>query len=149
MTTKAAVVDFLAARTWAVVGVSRDPKKFGAAAYRELKKTYRLIPVNSQANMVDGDPCYPNLLSLPEPVDGVLILVPPSQTEQVVRDAHAAGIQRVWMQQQTESEAAIRYCRENGISVVYGECILMHADNTAFYHKMHRWVRGVTGRLPK
>jgi len=42
-----------------------------------------------------------------------------------MRDAHAAGVRRLWMQQQTESEVAIRYCQENGISVVYGECILM------------------------
>lgn len=149
MTTKAAVDDFLSTCTWAVVGASRDPKKFGAAAYRELKKTHRLFPVNPRAETVDGDRCYPTLQALPEPVDGVLIFVPPHQTEQVVKDAHAAGIRRVWMQQQTESEAAIRYCQENGISVVYGECILMHAANTAFYHKMHRWVRGVTGKLPK
>ena len=149
MTTKAAVDDFLSAHTWAVVGVSRNPKKFGAAAYRELKKTYRLIPVNPEADTIDGDRCYPNLLSLPEPVEGVLILVPPSQTEQVVRDAHAAGIRRVWMQQQTESEAAIRYCQVNGMSVVQNECILMYAEKTAFYHKLHRWVWGVTGKLPK
>jgi uncharacterized protein len=149
MISKATVNDFLAGRAWAVVGASRDPKKFGSAAYRELKKTYHLIPVNPRAETVDGDGCYPNLQALPEPVDGVLILVPPSQTEQVVRDVYAVGIRRVWMQQRTESEAAIRYCQENGISVVYGECILMHAENTAFYHKMHRWVRGVTGKLPK
>jgi acyl-CoA synthetase (NDP forming) len=92
MTTKAAVDYFLSRRTWAVAGASRAPKTFGGAAYRELKKTYRLAPVNPQADRVDGDRCYPDLLSLPEPVDGALILVPPSQTEQVVRDAHAAGI---------------------------------------------------------
>ena len=139
----------MSAHTLAVVGASRDPKKFGSTAYRELKKTYRLLPVNPRADTIDGDRCYPNLQALPEPVDGVLILVSSAQTEQVVREAHAAGIRRVWMQQQTESEAAIRYCQENGISVVYGECILMHAQNTAFYHKMHRWVRGITGKLPK
>jgi predicted CoA-binding protein len=149
MATKATVDDFLSGRTWAVVGASRDPKKFGSAAYRELKKTYRLIPVNPNADTIDGDRCYPNLHALPEPVDGVLILVPPSQTEGVVREAHAAGIRRVWMQQQTESDAAIRYCQENGISEVHGECILMHAQNTSFYHRMHRWVWGVTGKLPK
>jgi uncharacterized protein len=149
MATKAAVDDFLSGRTWAVVGASRDPKKFGSAAYRELKKTYHLIPVNPKAETVDGDRCYPSLQALPEPVDGVLILVPPTQTEGVVREAHAAGIRRVWMQQQTESDEAIRYCQENGISEVHGECILMHAQNTAFYHRMHRWVWGVTGKLPK
>ena len=53
-----------------MVGASRDPKKFGGAAYRELKKTHRLFPVNPKAETVDGDRCYPTLQTLPEPVDG-------------------------------------------------------------------------------
>lgn len=72
-----------------------------------------------------------------------------SRTEQVVKDALAAGIRRVWMQQGTESAAAIQFCQENGISEVHGECIMMHAPNTAFFHKIHRWVWGMLGKLPK
>jgi predicted CoA-binding protein len=66
-----------------------------------------------------------------------------------VRDAAAAGIRRVWMQQGAESEAAIRFCAENGISAVHGECILMFAEPAAFYHRMHRWVWGLLGKLPR
>jgi hypothetical protein len=81
-------------------------------------------------------------------VDGVLIVVPPTQTEKIVRAAGAAGIKRVWMQQGAESEAAIQFCKENGISEVHGECILMFAGS-AFFHKPHRWVWGLLGKLPK
>lgn len=144
------VNDFLAHEPWAVVGVSRDPKKFGHTAYKELKaRGHRLIPVNPKMESFEGDRCYPDLGALPAGAGGALIIVPPAQTEQVVKDALAAGIRRVWMQQGAESDAAIQFCQENGISEVHGECIMMHASDTAFFHKMHRWVWGVLGKLPK
>jgi predicted CoA-binding protein len=150
MTNQSAVNDFLAQRTLAVVGVSRSGKKFGNTIFRELKaKGYKLYPVNPNAESVEGERCYPSLSALPEPVDGVLIVVPPAETERVVHEAAAAGIRRVWMQQGAQSEAAVRFCAENGISAVAGECVLMFAEPSAFYHQMHRWVWGVLGKLPR
>lgn len=150
MTTKAAVADFTALEKLAVVGVSRKGRKFGNLAFKELKqKGYRLFPVNPNAETIEGERCYPNLSALPEPVDGVLIIVPPAETEKVVREAAVAGIKRVWMQQGAESPEAIRFCQENGIEVVHGECILMFTERPAFYHRTHRWVWGLLGKLPR
>jgi len=148
MTTKAVAEDFIDQRTLAIVGVSRSGKKFGNAASRELrKKGYRVLPVHPEADSIDGERCYPSLGALPEQVGGVLVVVPPQQTEQVVRQAVDAGIRRVWMQQGAESKAAIDFCRERGVSVVHGECILMFAAPTGA-HKLHHWVWRLFGRLP-
>ena len=150
MTSKAAVQDFIDQKTLAIVGVSRDGKKFGNAAFRELKaKGYRLFPVNPNAEEVEGERCYPSLAALPGPVDGVLIVVRPAETDKVVREAVEAGIPRVWMQQGSESAEAVRYCQGHGVSVVHKECILMFAEPTGLGHRMHRWVWGLLGKLPK
>ena len=150
MTSKAAVADFVSQRKLAVVGVSRKKMKFGNLAFRELKrKGYKLFPVHPHAEQLEGERCYASLAALPEPVDGVLVIVPPAQAEQVVREAAAAGIRRVWLQQGAGSPAAIRFCEENGISVVHGECILMFAEPAAWYHRAHRWVWGLLGKLPR
>ncbi|MCJ7722685.1 MAG: CoA-binding protein [Anaerolineales bacterium] len=150
MTAKTAVQDFVDQRSLAVVGVSRTGRKFGNMAYRELKaRGYQLIPIHPEAETVEGDRTYPSLKSLPELVDGVLIIVPPERTEQVVREAAAAGIKQVWMRQGAESSTAINFCKDNGISEVHGECIMMFARDTAFYHRMHRWVWGLLGKLPQ
>ena len=150
MTTRAAVDDFLAQRKLAVVGVSRSGKRFGHTAYRELKgKGYQLFPVNPNAESIGGERCYPNLSALPESVDGALIVVPPAETEKVVRDAAAVGIRRVWMQQGAQSEAAVRFCQQNYIGVVHGECILMFAEPAAFPHRAHRFLWRLLGKLPK
>jgi predicted CoA-binding protein len=147
---KSAVMDFVGQRSLAVVGVSRGGKKFGNTAYRELKaKGYHLVPVHPQAETLEGDRCAKNLASLPGPVGGVLVIVPPQQAEQVVQEAAAAGIKRVWLQQGAESPAAIRLAESKGMSVVAGECILMFAEPAGFGHRAHRWVKGVFGGLPK
>lgn len=149
MTTKTAVEDFVAQRTLALVGVSRRGKKFGNMALQALKaRGYRVFPVHPQADQIEGEPCYSSLSALPEPVEGVLIVVPPEETDKVVREAAAAGIQRVWMQQGAESQAAIRFCEEHGIRVVQGECILMFAQPVVSFHRFHRWVWKALGKLP-
>lgn len=128
MTTQAAIDEFIAQTTLAVVGVSRDQKKFGNIVYRDLReKGYRVLAVHRSHDTVEGDPCYPNLAALPKPVDGIVVVVPPKETEQIVREADAAGIKRVWLQQGAESAAAIRYCEEHGIDVINGECVMMCA----------------------
>lgn len=148
VTTKV-VQDFLAQKTLAVAGVSRQGRKFGNVAYRELRaRGYRLFPIHPVAAAVEGDRCYPNLAALPEVVGGVLIVLPPKQTEAVVREAAAAGIRRVWMQQGAASAAAIRLCTEHGMQVVHGQCILMFAEPVRSYHRVHRWIWRILGKLP-
>jgi uncharacterized protein len=149
MNSKKVVENFIAQKKIAVVGVSRKKTKFGNAIYKELKqKGYNVIPINPHINNFEGDTCYPDLLSLPEKVDAAIINVPPAQTEKVVREAKQAGINKVWLQQGSQSEAAVKYCEENGIDCVSNECILMFAHPSAFIHRAHRWVWGVLGKLP-
>jgi len=153
MTTRGAVDDFLAQRMIAVVGVSRGGKKFGSVAYRDLKaKGYRVFSVNPHAENIDGERGYPNLSAWREPVDGVVIVVPPAQAEPVVREAATLGNRRVWMQPAAESDAArpgrpIRFCQEQAMSVVYKHCVLRFARPVTSYHRLHRWVRKWSGKL--
>ena len=150
MITRAAVDEFLAQKNLAVVGVSRKGGKFGNTVFKEFKgKGYRVYPVNPQAETIDGEHCYANVRDLPQPMDGIVVVVPPAQTEIVVQDAAEAGIERIWIQQGAESEKALRFCEERGLKVIHGECILMFAEPAAFYHKLHRWVWGLFGKLPQ
>jgi uncharacterized protein len=149
MTSKKLVEEFMFQKKIAVVGVSRKKTKFGNAIYKELKqKGYQVYPINPNMQTFDGDICYPDLLSLPEKVDAVVINVPPVQTEKVVREAKEAGINKVWFQQGSQSEEAVNFCEENGIDYVSNECILMFTQPSAFIHRAHKWVWGVLGKLP-
>jgi hypothetical protein len=146
---RADVEDFLAQRTLAVVGVSRTGTKFGNVIYRSLRdKGYHVIPVHPAAESLEGDRCVPNLRHLPPGVDGLVLVVPPAETERIVREAVAAGIRRIWMQQGAESPVAVQFCRDHGISVVSGECLLMFAEPAEWVHRAHRWLWKHLDRLP-
>ena len=150
MSTRAAIDDFLAQRSLAVVGVSRSGKKFGNTAYRELKaKGYSLVPVHPEAPSLEGDRCAPSLRLLPAPVTGVLVVVPPQQAEAVVQEAADVGIRHIWLQPGAESPAAIRLAESRGCSVVAGECILMFAEPAGPGQRAHRWIRRWFGGLPR
>jgi len=149
MTKQSTVTNFLKNKSIAVVGVSRNNKKFGYIAYKNIKdKGYKVIPVNPNVNVVDSDKCYPNLSSIKENIEGVLLVVPPQQSEQVVKEAHNLGIKSIWFQQGSSSEEAIKFCEQNGISVVSGECIMMFTEPVESFHKFHRWIWKLLGKLP-
>ncbi len=150
MNTRRDVQDFLAQKTLAIVGISRNPQAFSTKTFKELvQKGYKMIPVNPNAENIEGLRCYPSVRKLPEKAGGVLIFTPPSETEKVAREAAAAGIRRIWIQQGAQSEGALRFCRENDLPAVSGQCILMFAEPVASFHGFHRWVKGLFGGLPK
>jgi uncharacterized protein len=149
MTTKQAVNNFLNNKSIAVVGVSRNQKKFGYITYKDLKdKGYKVIAVNPNVNMIESDKCYPDLSSIKEKFDGVLLVVPPKQSEKVVREAYSLGVKSIWFQQGSSSDEAVKFCEENNISVVSKECILMFTEPVESFHKFHRWIWKIIGKLP-
>jgi predicted CoA-binding protein len=148
MTTRASVEGFLAEKTLAIVGVSRNGKGFGNAVIKDLTgKGYEVHPVHPDVDEVSGFRCFRSIDDLPKEVGGLVLVVPPDQTEKLVRQAKDAGVKRVWMQQGAESAEAIQFCRENGIDAVHGECIMMFAQPTGI-HRFHGWLNGVFGKLP-
>lgn len=150
MTSMAVIDEFLAQRSLAVVGVSRQQRKFGNKVYKDLTaKGYKVFAVNPNAREIDGKPCYPHLKDLPEPVGGVVLVIPPSETSRVAREAVEAGIFRIWMQQGSESREAIEFCEKEGIDVIHGMCIMMFAEPVAHFHRFHRWLWRILGKVPK
>ncbi len=154
-TLSAKVGDFLAQRRVAVAGVSRTRQDAaGNLIYRRFKaRGYQVFPINPNAERVEGDPCFPDLRSIPGGVDGVVIATRPQLSEEIVRQCPGAGVKRVWMHSSmahgvSVSEAAAEFCRANDITVIAGACPLMFAPTADFGHKGMRWIMGLTGRLP-
>jgi len=149
MTLRADVDDFLGQKRLALAGASRGGRKFGNAVLKELRrKGYDVIPVHPHADAIDGVSCVRALADLPPDTGGLVLVVPPEQTERLVSEAAAAGVRRVWMQQGAESPRAVAFCEANGIRCVHGECILMFAEPTGWVHRVHRGIWKLLGRLP-
>jgi predicted CoA-binding protein len=142
------IVEFVQGRRLAVVGVSRAHRKYGNHAYRELKaRGLDVMAVHPELARIEGDPCFKSLAQLPRPADGVLVCVQPEKVPEILRQAAAAGIRRAWLQQGAESDAAIKLAAELGLDLVHGECILMYAPPVRGFHRLHRGLRRLLGRL--
>lgn len=143
------IENFIASEPIAVIGVSRNPKKFGYAAFKELKeKGLKVIPVNPSADEILGLKSYPSVTALPSDVGGVIILTKKEETAQIVKDARAKGIKNIWIQQYSDSKEAIKELEGSDINYITGECILMFYKPHSI-HKFHRALLKFFGKYPK
>ncbi len=112
-------------RTIAVVGLSskRFRPSYGVAEYLQ-RAGYRIIPVNPQESEVLGERCYPDLDSIPEPVDLVDIFRRPEFVPEIVEAAIRKGAKAVWMQEGVVHEEAAARAERAGLAVVMDRCIL-------------------------
>jgi len=111
--------------TIAVVGLSskRYRPSYGVAEYMQ-RAGYRIIPVNPHETQVLGERSYPDLDSIPEPVDIVDIFRRSEFVPEIVEAAIRIGAKMIWMQEDVYHEAAARRAEEAGLAVVMDRCIL-------------------------
>jgi len=122
------VKDFLEQKRFAVVGSFRNKEKF---AYRILvnlaEKGYEVFPVNPRLSEVEGRACYKAISDIPDRVDVVNIVTPPSVSETILQECLKKGIRRAWIQPGAESPSAIQFCHDNGIKVIHSMCVMMES----------------------
>jgi predicted CoA-binding protein len=85
---------------------------------------YRIIPVNPHETEVLGEKCYPDVESVPEPIDIVDIFRRSEFVPEIVEAAIRKGAKAIWMQEGVIHEDAARRAREAGLEVVMDRCIL-------------------------
>jgi predicted CoA-binding protein len=112
--------------TIAVVGLSSDPSKpsNSVSAYM-MSQGYRIIPINPDEDEVFGQKAYPDLASVPEPVEFVDVFRRPQFCADVARDAVAAGAKVIWLQLGITSPEARRIAEEAGVTYVEDRCVLV------------------------
>jgi hypothetical protein len=112
-------------RVVAVAGLSPKPDRpsYGVASYLK-ENSYKIIPVNPNAREVLGEVCYPDLISIPEPVDVVDIFRRSEEVVSIVEEAIKIGAKAVWMQEGVINEEAAALAERAGLLVVMDKCML-------------------------
>jgi predicted CoA-binding protein len=119
------IEEFMAKRKFAVIGASNNPHKYGNKIVKNLKiRGYDVYPVNPKLKELEGLSCYPSINDIPDKVDVVDFVVPPEATEEIIKQCKILGLNRIWLQPGSESEAVISFCRENDMKVVYNVCVM-------------------------
>jgi signal transduction histidine kinase/predicted CoA-binding protein len=108
----------------AVVGISASQERNAYIVPAYLKNAgYRIFPVNPHLKEVLGETAYPNLLSLPEPVDVVLVFRRSADVPEVAEQAIAIGAKTIWMQEGIINLEAANVARNAGLDVVMNMCM--------------------------
>jgi predicted CoA-binding protein len=148
------VDDFLSQKSIAVAGVS-STSSTGAAnsIYKKLKDSgYAVYPTNPRTDTIEGDRCYPDLKSIPDELDGVVICTKPEVAVDIVKECIEIGVKRVWMHRAfgpgSVSDEAAKLGRESNLTVISGACPMMYCQPVDFGHKCMYWFLKVFGKLP-
>jgi predicted CoA-binding protein len=155
MITNETVQRFLAGHRIAVVGASDSKGNFGRVVCRELAdRGYDVVPVHPTIAELDGRRCAHALGAIGGHVDGVIVMVGADRALDVIDEAAAAGIGRVWLfrgigSAGAMSTEAVEACERHGIEVVAGACPLMFLDPAGAVHRFHRSMRRMRGAVER
>ena len=150
MSAKELINDFVSQKNLAIIGVSRNEKKFGNYICKELKKKgYSMFPIHPNLEEYDGLRCYESLDRLPEPIDGIILNIPPDKAKETISDVAKKGIKRVWLQQGSSNDQVVKACETNELQFIQNECIIMYAEPVESFHKFHRFIWKLIGKYKK
>ena len=111
-------------KTLAVVGLSANEMRPSYFASKYMQDHgYRIIPVNPRYDEILGEKCYPDLTSIPEPVDIVDLFQRADRVMPFVEQAIEIGAKVIWMQLGVVNEEAAAVARDAGLDVVMDRCV--------------------------
>ncbi len=111
-------------RTVAVVGASPKPDRPSHRVAEFLKNEgYRVIPVTPKGGQIVDETVYPDLTSIPEPVDVVDVFRRAEDVMPIAEEAIAIGAKALWMQEGIINEEAAEKARKAGLTVVMDHCM--------------------------
>ncbi|MBI4044840.1 MAG: CoA-binding protein [Candidatus Diapherotrites archaeon] len=114
----------LSAKTIAVVGLSRDPKKDSHSVAKYLQeKGYKIIPVNPSGGELLGEKVYTSLSEIKVPVGIVDVFRPSEECAEIAEQAIKLRPKMVWLQLGITSEKAREICEKAGVVFVQNHCI--------------------------
>jgi uncharacterized protein len=110
-------------RVWAVVGCSSRPWRASHGVSRYLlSQGYEVIPINPKEEAVHGRPAFPDLRSVPSPVEVVDLFRRSDLVMPHVIEAIEIGAKAVWMQLEVWNEEAAQLAADAGLLVVMDRC---------------------------
>lgn len=113
----------LNAQRIAVVGLSSNPARpsHGVGAYLQAVG-YEVIPVNPSEKSVFGLPCYPDLETIPGPVDLVNVFRQSNAVMPIAQSAISIGAKGLWLQLGVVNSEALSLAQDAGLACVANLC---------------------------
>lgn len=115
--------------TVAVLGASRDRRKFGNRSVRaHLDHGYEVFPINPHADLIEGLRAYRSLRELPvDTLDRVTVYLPPQIGLGLLDEIAAKRPREVWFNPGSESDDLLIRAAEIGLPVITA-CSILDLD---------------------
>lgn len=125
-------------KTIAMVGLSSDRQRpsYFVASYLQYEG-FRIIPVNPKADRILGEKAYPDIRSVPDPIDIVDVFRRAEECDEIVRQAVEKKAKTVWFQLRIINEQAAEAAGSAGVQVVMDKCVKMEHGR---YNGSLHWV---------
>ena len=113
----------------AVVGLSGNPSRPSNRLARKMQRLgYKIIPVNPVETEVLGEKAYPDLTSVPGPIDIVQVFRSPEAAIGVAKEAIQVKPKIFWLQEGVISPEAASIARDGGLDVIHNRCTYKEAQ---------------------
>ena len=133
------------AKTIAIVGLSPNPLRASHFVGFYLRRHgYTVVPVNPREKSIFGETSYPDLASIPFPVDVVDVFRAPDAVPAVAADAVKIGAKALWCQYEVINLEGGRTAEQGGLRVVMDRC--MKVEHARHLGRMH-WLGFNTGQI--
>ena len=114
----------------AIIGASTDRKKFGNKAVRSyVSKGHEVLPVNPSQPEIEGLQAFPSISDVPQPIDRVLMYVPPQVGITLLSAIKQSGAPEVFLNPGTQSDALLAKADELGLNTVEACAIIDIGDS--------------------
>ena len=122
------------ARVVAVVGASRDRRKFGNKAVRAfLHRGYDVVPINPYDGVIEGVPAYASVLDVPRSIDVATVYLTPPIGERVIDEIADKGIGEVWLNPGADGARVVERARALGLNPILDCSIVAIGESPASY----------------
>ena len=118
----------------AVVGASRDRRKFGNKAVRAFRhRGYDVIPINPKGGVVEGIAAYASVLDVERAIDVATVYLQPAVGERVIDEIAQKGIGEVWLNPGADGAQVVARARALGLNPILDCSIVGIGESPASY----------------
>ncbi len=129
MSMEKTIANMFEKKSWAVVGATQNPSKFGNKIFKKLQRNgYDVTPINPVYDNVEGVKTFESLSAMSEKPECVNVVVSPERAMKALEEAIDLGVKYVWFQPGAFDEKIIEKAESAGVEIVYHACVLVELD---------------------
>jgi predicted CoA-binding protein len=121
-------------KTVAVIGASRNRRKFGNKALRAFEQNgYRVLAINPNETEVEGHRTYASVLDVPDAIDIATVYVHADVGVRIMDDLAQKKIPQIWLNPGADEPEVLARARELGLKVTTACSIIAIGDSPSRY----------------